>query len=256
MLQVEAPDVALARLEPSLKEQGRVVLFFHGGPDEARPLARRFPWLTAIVTAHEADDYRPEPLTEAGVPLVNAGRNGKVVGRLLLDTDGARALAPAFLGPEWSDAAPVRSLLNRYLSRVNAEGLLEHLPRLPDPEGRAFAGSQSCRTCHVAAHATWERSAHAHAFQTLVDASHDRDPDCVGCHVIGLNVQGGFRSLADTPSLKDVGCESCHGGGQAHAADPAAHKMARTASAACTQCHVAEHSPNFRFADYWARIRH
>src|SRR5687767_8466768 len=45
MLRIETPEEALARLEPSLREAGRVVLLFHGAPEEARPVARRYPWL-------------------------------------------------------------------------------------------------------------------------------------------------------------------------------------------------------------------
>src|SRR5205823_1883474 len=124
----------------------------------------RFPWLTAIITAHEADDYRPHPLVEGRVLLVNAGRKGKVMGRLELGRDGARQLPPVALGPRWADAAPARTLLNRYLSRVNGEGLLERLPRLPDRDGRRFAGTAQCRSCHADAHATWQQTAHARAY--------------------------------------------------------------------------------------------
>jgi hypothetical protein len=256
MLRVEAPEAALARLEPSLKAAERVVLLFHGTPEEARPLARRFPWLTAIVTAHEADDYRLEPLVEAGVPMVNPGRKGKVIGRLELGTGGVRPLPPVPLGPEWADEPGARALMNRYLARVSDEGLLQNVPRLPDPKGRQFAGTATCRSCHSGAHATWQDSAHARAYQTLVTAGHDKDPDCVGCHVVGLGTQSGFRSLDSTPHLKDVGCESCHGGGAAHAKAPSRSKMPRTGAESCAACHVPEHSPNFDYAKFWAKIRH
>jgi 2',3'-cyclic-nucleotide 2'-phosphodiesterase (5'-nucleotidase family) len=256
ILRVEAPEVTLARLEPSLREAGRVVLLFHGSPDEARPVARRFPWLAAIVTADEADDARTASMVEAGVPLVNPGRKGKVVGRLELTASGARPLAPVVLGPEWADDRATRGLMERYLSRVNREELLKGVPRLPEPEGRRFAGSATCGNCHASAHGVWERSAHAKAFQTLVEAGHDRDPDCVGCHVVGLNTEGGFRSAPETPHLKDVGCESCHSGGAAHAQAPATQKMPRAAAAACAQCHVPEHSPNFQYRAFWEKIRH
>ena len=256
MLTVEAPEVTLVRLEPKLQKSGRVVLLFHGTPEEARPLARRFPWLAAIVTAHEADDYRPEPLIEAGVPMVNAGRWGKVIGRLELGPRGARQLSPATLGPEWADAAPVRALLNRYLARVNAEALLDDVPRVPGPPGHAYAGTAACQRCHAATFATWQQSGHAHAYQALVTAGHDRDPDCVGCHVVGLGSSSGFRSLAATPGFTNVGCESCHGGGSAHVASPGAHPMPRVGESACRRCHVAEQSPHFDFATYWAKIRH
>jgi hypothetical protein len=188
--------------------------------------------------------------------MVNAGRKGKVVGRLEFACDGVRQSPPIPLGPEWGDAAAARTLLNRYLSRVNGEGLLERLPRLPDTDGRRFAGTARCESCHSDAHHTWQQSAHSHAYQTLIAAGHDRDPDCVGCHVVGLGTESGFRSRSATPHLTDVGCESCHGGGAAHAQAPTEHPMPRTAAQACATCHVAEHNPDFDFARFWAKIRH
>src|SRR5439155_17013123 len=115
----------------------------------------------------------------------------------------ARSLSPINLGPEWTYAARVRAIMNRYLSRVNDESLLEKLPRLPDAGERHYAGSAACRTCHAAAHATWSASAHAHAYQTLVTAGPDRDPDCVGCHVVWLGSQFGFPTFPTT-SLPNV----------------------------------------------------
>jgi hypothetical protein len=32
--------------------------------------------------------------------------------------------------------------------------------------------------------------------------------------------------------------------------------MPRTGAQACATCHVPEHSPNFDYAKFWAKIRH
>ena len=57
-------------------------------------------------------------------------------------------------------------LLKRYLTRVDNEELIQRVPRLPDPQGGAYAGTAACQGCHPTAHTTWSKSAHAHAFQT------------------------------------------------------------------------------------------
>jgi hypothetical protein len=50
-----------------------------------------------------------------------------------------------------------------------------------------------------------------------------RDPACVGCHVTGFLQPGGWTLPTGDhhdpphPALADVGCEACHGPGQAHA---------------------------------------
>src|SRR5262249_33864339 len=46
------------------------------------------------------------------------------------------------------------------------------------------------------------------------------DPECVVCHNVGFGYDTGYRNEKDTPNLRHVGCESCHGPGSAHAADP------------------------------------
>jgi hypothetical protein len=85
---------------------------------------------------------------------------------------------------------------------------------------------------------------------------HQRDPDCVGCHVVGLEYQGGFRSAALTPQLENVGCENCHQAAARHAASPATNPLRKVGEAACAVCHVPDHSPGFDFTRFWAKIRH
>ena len=75
---------------------------------------------------------------------MNPGKKGKVVGRLELTPAGAQPLTPIALGPEWADDTSTRSLMTRYLSRVNKEELLARVPRLPEPDGRRFAGTAAC----------------------------------------------------------------------------------------------------------------
>ena len=134
--------------------------------------------------------------------------------------------------------------------------------RLPDPEGREFTGSATCRSCHSEAHSVWENSAHARAFRTLVEAGHDQDPDCVGCHVVGLGTKGGFESEAATPQLKDVGCESCHGGGQYYSAryvmkDPELSRLVGLVDPSekgCRTCHDAS-SPSLKPFDFVTKLK-
>jgi hypothetical protein len=98
---------------------------------------------------------------------------------------------------------------------------------LVDRKGKdlpTFVGSEGCKGCHKKAYKVWEKSGHAHAYQTLVSAKRpslrQHDPECIVCHTVGFGHTGGFRGAADTPSLKNVGCESCHGPGSIHLANP------------------------------------
>lgn len=88
------------------------------------------------------------------------------------------------------------------------------------PTAADFVGSEACRGCHSAEHATWSGSAHARAGKILRQADRPKeDGDCLRCHTTGFGRSGGFpegASLEDHPDLARVGCESCHGPGGDH----------------------------------------
>ncbi|HRT97657.1 MAG TPA: multiheme c-type cytochrome [Planctomycetota bacterium] len=143
------------------------------------------------------------------------------------------------------------------------------LPVRPLLERLAYTGDQACRICHPAQHADWALTRHACAWESLVRLGKENDPKCVRCHVVGYGL-GGFVSLAKTPHLANVQCESCHGqnGCVAYAQNqparvvppggvpPASPPKAPVTAEACLFCHDPTHSPRFDFAAYRARILH
>jgi hypothetical protein len=88
-----------------------------------------------------------------------------------------------------------------------------------------------------------------------VKVEHEYDPECVACHVIGLNYFTGFETMESTPALKGVGCESCHGPGSSHK-ETQSIDYGKVDVENCEICHNDEHSPNFEFKDYWQKIKH
>jgi len=261
-LKVEDPGPVLDRLLPEIEGKAKLILLlFHGTPEEARPVLRARPWISLCVTAHEAEDYRARPEYEGATMIVNAGQKGKYLGQLEIKTDAEGGVSPEALlampmEERIGDDPAVREILRQYLRHVASENLLSKVPKQKSPNGQAYAGTAKCLSCHARPHQVWKGSAHAKAYQTLVKAGHERDPDCVGCHVVGLEVAGGFRTLEQTPQLKDVGCESCHLPQATHARNPKAAKPKKVGAASCASCHVPDHSPRFNFKTYWAKIKH
>jgi hypothetical protein len=76
--------------------------------------------------------------------------------------------------------------------------------------------------------------------------------------VTGYGKPGG-SAVVHNAGLTHVGCESCHGPGSLHVAQPhSASKAPITASpseATCKQCHSPEHSDLFEYATYVERLR-
>ena len=111
-----------------------------------------------------------------------------------------------------------------------------------------YVGSAPCAGCHAAAGAIWAASAHAHARDTLREAQHGFDSECLPCHQTGLGHAGG---------LDHVGCEACHGPASAHLASPsAAYGLLPKGADACVACHTPTNSPDFVFEPYWTAIAH
>src|SRR5262249_56664306 len=123
---------------------------------------------------------------------------------------------------EISDSPEGGGIMDRFLSHGGEEDLLSQLAKRKTANGQPFAGTQACMTCNPESHKVWAASPHSHAWQTLINVKHDRDPDCVVCHVVGLEYETGFKSAGETPNLVNVGCENCHGPQGKHAKNPAA----------------------------------
>ena len=120
---------------------------------------------------------------------------------------------------------------------------------------KIYASEQMCLTCHPSKHEIWNGSRHSRAYETLKRVNKAFDPECLKCHVTGLDRIGGFISEVDTPELKNVQCEACHGPNLDHAESLQA-KFRTNARQACSLCHVKSHSPNFNYLKYWPKIKH
>ncbi len=110
------------------------------------------------------------------------------------------------------------------------------------PEELAYLGSEGCKGCHAPAYRQWKSTAHARAFATLASARQTANLDCVPCHVTGFERPGGPARLAELGPRGDVGCESCHGPGSAHAAQPTVplDHPRRVPERVCAECHRAQ----------------
>ncbi|MHC4633874.1 MAG: multiheme c-type cytochrome [Planctomycetota bacterium] len=194
--------------------------------------------------------------------VVSAGRFGKYVGRLEISAEGE----PPNLKLRFS-SEPVKETLGRakelvelyksYQQLVRDAGLLEKLPRFALPKSLRYSGSEACKNCHEYEYSKWSTKKHAHAYETLEKVSSQFDPECVVCHVVGLEYEGGFVSVEQTSHLKDVGCENCHGLGTEHIRSLGEIGLSEPKSE-CGDCHTPERSANYAGNEntYFEKIIH
>ncbi len=183
-------------------------------------------------------------------PLVmSVGRFGRYIGKLQIQaTQGKDDFDFSFeaiaVKEELKPDASLVSLYKDYQHLVKEANLLDEHPRFILPNGLKYVGSKSCASCHAYEYETWSSKAHASAFATLERVGSNFDPECVICHVVGMDYQSGFITQDKTPQLKDVGCENCHGPGSEHVKTGDKTKLTQHKSA-CTTCHTPEHSGEY-----------
>jgi hypothetical protein len=135
------------------------------------------------------------------------------------------------------DQNPILKILQDYAREVQAQGFVRQVPRTEHPvqlnfpkEKVVFVGSDRCKGCHTHQMecGIWEavipgskkKHSHAKAFEALEKAAkkpslRQFDPECVVCHTIGYGFKSGYFGEKES-TLKNVGCESCHGPGSLH----------------------------------------
>ena len=113
-----------------------------------------------------------------------------------------------------------------------------------------FLSYNACMDCHSDIVASWSKTAHARAFETLEKQGEEKktNPGCVKCHVVGFDADGGFIDMELTPELKGVQCECCHGPGAEHIETEDPEKIvAKPAEAVCRVCHTVGQDKNFDY---------
>jgi hypothetical protein len=119
-----------------------------------------------------------------------------------------------------------------------------------------YVGAAACMDCHSQAHAGWQSSAHSATFDRLKAINQQNNTRCLACHATGYGFPLGFIDEASTPHLQGVQCESCHGPGGSHVANPmdaSLKPIVTVASEICGGCHNAHNLPVF---NEWTQSGH
>jgi nitrate/TMAO reductase-like tetraheme cytochrome c subunit len=247
--------VPKARAEADL-----VVVLGSFGIGGGRLVTERFPEVDLVVACTKNDD-QARHYDYGKTDLLMMGTRGKYDVRIDIAKDAKTG--------GWT-MTPIITPLDQKVPE-NAEGLsfvahvkteLEETARAraalmrKDPTQPDYLGSASCVNCHAAEHASWETTRHAHAWEPMVSTKNTINPLCLHCHTVGFMEPNGYVLASDNRKLQGVGCESCHGPGSEHVADPVNHKLDRGSEATCRQCHTPGQTPDFDFNTFWPKIRH
>ncbi len=123
----------------------------------------------------------------------------------------------------------------------------------PAAAKKRYVGSKACQECHEEEYNNFFKYAKkAHSYESVEqmkkDLSEEEFKGCLKCHTTGYGEPGGFKSVEETPQLKEAGCEVCHGPGSKHceSEDPADIK-GKLNFHECERCHTRTIREEFDF---------
>ncbi|MBW1988910.1 MAG: cytochrome c family protein [Deltaproteobacteria bacterium] len=127
------------------------------------------------------------------------------------------------------------------------------LPLRAQNLGGGYVGSEACSECHENQYkAFMERSRKSRSYEAIEKMKDgltlEELQGCYGCHTTGYGKETGFVNPEETPHLKNVGCESCHGPGRLHTKTMEMAHIVKTATIdVCERCHDSEKVKSFRY---------
>lgn len=271
-----------------------MILLSQSEKEESKALAEKFPQFDLLLTAGGVEDPLGEPTFIGKTMMVDVGHKGKSAGVVGYYPDQADKADPSkrfrFTVIEldkqrFKDTPKMAEHMQFYQDRLKQEDLAAKELPIDHPRGATFVGAETCGECHTKAYEKWLTTAHAHAYESLINGRKDQiergekivsriyDPECLSCHVTGwqpqevIRYKSGFVNKQESPHLLGQQCENCHGPGSNHIElvemdklEEAKKVMRVTLAEAkkntCYQCHDLDNSPKFEFDSYWEKIKH
>jgi hypothetical protein len=224
--------------------------------ERAAQLDRQIEELASKIAAwDESGEVDPRDVDPQRTRLVELRKERAVLDAPAVDSPGNAFLARFVELRKKSPSDPeVTALMREHdqvVNEANRVALADLKPPPLGPDDVGYVGSAMCGVCHQPAYAWWRGHSHGVAYLTLQQRSKEYNLDCVGCHVTGYQQPGGstVTHLLDG-ALQNVGCESCHGPGAAHAKNPETAMVTVPPESTCVTCHNEQHSDLFDYEAY------
>ena len=121
---------------------------------------------------------------------------------------------------------------------------------------KRYVGSKACQECHEDEYNNFTKYAKkAHSYEHIIkmrkDVTKGEFDGCLKCHTTGYGKPGGFKSINETPGLKEAGCEVCHGPGSKHCdSEDSADIKGKLKFQDCEGCHTPSIVKEFNFKPF------
>ncbi len=273
-IKVVPPVESIKQNVPTMRKEADVVIVLaHVGAEAAAVIASQIDVFGAgqgvdVILSSHPSAVQKDFQKVGSIVIMHSKNNCKYVGKLTLDIDAQGKITAANgeyapLHDKIEDDVEIARLIQTTVKRVRQHYQTisaTHNAQLnaSGSEPPTFVGADKCTKCHGDIGKSWKKTDHAKAYDALKkrDRASLRNPYCLSCHTTGFDLPGGFRREAETPHLKSVQCESCHGAGSVHVEKPEDKGYGAISQDTCLQCHDKANSPDFDYVKYLPKIRH
>jgi len=213
-------DVILTGYGFKMTERSGQYAYYYAEPESTTPEDQ------APVIKRDEENKRT-----TSIILHSTGSSGKYIGKIFApvekDEKGSFRLgkfegSTIELGERVADDPEINAILADFHAKVrgNIDSMMSDVmsqnPRDYCQDFTQYVGSRWCSECHQSEHASFSRSVHNRAIQSLNVKKEQNNPECLPCHTTAYGEPGGFKNITETYHLANVGCESCHGPAKEH----------------------------------------
>jgi len=207
---IDDPESALPAVferSSSTKARPSCSTFHTERSPKGKALATKFPQFDVVLSSGGVEEPEFGNPQKIGKTLfVQVGHKGKftgVVGFFPEESKDRVKFELIKLTPErFQDSPKMIDHMRLYQDLLKGSQLAEVEPPIKHSSGSKFVGSKVCRDCHTKAYEVWEKSDHAHAYDSLIKGrpelkdrwvSRIYDPECLSCHTTGWHPQDVLR---------------------------------------------------------------
>ena len=260
-VEIESPYETLKRLIPEAKSvSDMIILISHAGFEEDKLFAEEFPEIDLIVGGH-SQTYLEKPVLINKTLIVQAGHSGFYLGyiELFLSESGSILNYDGYLIPliiEMENDPLIASLIVDYEKLISSDIKMVGSYIKPIPNKFIVSTSELCQKCHEEEYIQWKSTAHANAFEALVNVDKEQNQECLSCHTTGFGRGDGYYSQGKTVFLRNIHCTECHQISLDHLKSPQESDSEEINEERCMRCHTISNSPKFKYRYHIQEVNH
>jgi hypothetical protein len=269
---IDDPATAVRDTCAFAKHDEVVIVLANGLTDKEGYAVAKLPGIDVVIGLRS-----PEALaTHSGVPYIlpNVADRGRELGSAILfgtkPSLVCNSVGQVRLLTEMPKHKLIEAQLEQLSGQITEAELKEQrkLDLIQHDQVIDYLGSAACAQCHPGEYSDFTKSKHFSALETLKAKHEERNALCLSCHTTGYGTPTGFVMARPVMSLRQVGCESCHGPGEVHrelklkkeitgplqGVDGQGLKPVQPTT--CQVCHTPETSSKFNYDLFVTRVNH